>query len=119
VLPVHLKVGCSNANVDLLRLTAGQTASCPGSFRFFAPDERWYRLGFNQDNYPEVDQIAITCNSADATGCKVWTLRPSGPPTLGDPNPKNRTRLLEIDDSGNVVALGGTYYVSFSITLAR
>jgi len=112
-------VGCSSVNLNMLLLTAGQTASCPGSFRFLAPNGHWYRLAFNKDNYPEVDQIAVTCTAADTAGCKVWTLGPSGPPTLSDPNPKNRTRLLEIDDDGFVLALGGTYFVSFSITLVR
>lgn len=119
VLPAHLKVGCSNAGVDMLRLTAGQTVLCPGSFRFLAPDGRWYRLGFNDDTYPEVDPLAVTCTSAGTAGCAVWTVSPSGPPTGIDPNPKSRARLLEIDSSGNVLALGGTYFVSFSFTLAR
>jgi hypothetical protein len=119
VLAAHLKVGCSNAGVDMLRLTAGQTVSCPGSFRFLAPDGRWYRLGFNDGNYPGVDPLAVTCTSASVAGCTVWTANPSGPPTGTDPNPKSRAQLLEIDNSGNVLALGGTYFVSFSITLAR
>jgi len=119
LVPVHLKAGCSSANVDMLRLTANQTVNCPGSFRFLAPNGHWYRLGFNQDTYSWVDPIAVTCNSVDASGCKTWTLRPSGQPRFSDPNPKNKAQLLEIDDNGFVLALGGTYFVSFSITLVR
>ena len=118
-MPVQLKVGCSHANVDMLGLTQGQSVICPGSYRFWAPNGHWYRLAFNADNYPEVDGLTVTCTTAVPTGCKIWTITPSGAPTLADANPKNHTRLVEIDEDGFVVAEGGTYYVSFAITLAR
>jgi hypothetical protein len=57
---------------------------------------------------------------ADATGCKVWTVTPSGTTTTGtDPNPKNYTKLLHINETGDILAEGGDYYLSFSITFAR
>jgi hypothetical protein len=117
---VHFKVGCSEFGVDMLRLGAGQAVTCPGGFRFLAPTSgRWYRLAFNPNNYPEVSPLIVTCTSAGSAGCTMWTITPSGSPTAADPNPKNLGRLLEIDDSGIVLALGGTYFASFSITLRR
>ncbi len=65
----------------------------------------------------------MTCIGAiaePATGCKTWSIAPAGTTLRGtDPNPKNHTKLLEIDEGGNVIAEGGTYYVSFSMTITR
>ena len=62
----------------------------------------------------------MTCTAADTTGCKVWTISPSGTAVTGtDPNPKGLNKLLLIDSAGTVLAEGGDYYSSFSITVAR
>jgi hypothetical protein len=119
VVPVHLIAHCSRVNVDMVRMSPGQFAACPGGLRFWAPDGLWYRLSFGPTNYA-VDPLRVTCITADTTGCKVWTITPNGTATTGtDPNPKNYTKLLNIDEGGNVLAEGGDYYVSFSITVAR
>jgi hypothetical protein len=39
--------------------------------------------------------------------------------TAGDPNPKSLSKLLLITDQGEILAEGGNYYLSFSITVAR
>jgi hypothetical protein len=118
-MPFHLIAKCSNVNVSLVGMSPGQSAACPGSFRFWAPNGLWYRMSFAQDNFA-VDPLKVTCVSADATGCKVWTVTPSGTTTTGtDPNPKNYTKLLHINENGEILAEGGDYYVSFSITFAR
>jgi len=45
---------------------------------------------------------------------------PTGVPTGTDPNPKGRHTLLLIDGSTEaVLAVGGAYYTSFAITIAR
>jgi hypothetical protein len=119
-MPAHLIAHCSRVGVDMVKMSVGQFAACPGSFRFWAPDGLWYRVSFNPDNFPGVDLIKVTCTAADSTGCKVWTATPTGTVLTGDdPNPKNLGKLLQIDQSGNILAYGGDYYLSFSITVAR
>ena len=125
IVAVHFKVGCSEFGVDMLQMGSGDVETCPGGFRFLAPSGRWYRLAFNPLNYPEVSPLIVKCTSAGSAGCTMWTITPSGEPTFpqppapADPNPKSLGRLLGINDSGIVLALGGTYFASFSITLRR
>lgn len=116
----HLIVKCSNAGLDMLKIPVGVTAVCPGSLRFRAPSGQWYRFSFQPANYPEVDPFHVTCTAADPTGCKVWSIAPSGTAVTGDdPNPKGLNKLLLIDSGGTVLAEGGDYLMSFSITVAR
>lgn len=116
----HLIVKCSNANLDMLQIPVGSTAVCPGSLRFRAASGQWYRFSFQPDNYLEVEPFQVTCTAADTTGCKVWTIAPSGNAVTGDdPNPKGVNKLLNIDSGGTVLAEGGNYLMSFSITVAR
>ena len=107
--------------VDMTSMAVGMTVACPGVFRFQAPNGLWYRLGFQPENYPEVNRMNVTCLSADSGGCKQWTVTPEGTTTTGsDPNPKNVNKLLQIDPvSENVLADLGDYFVSFYITLVR
>ena len=121
LLQAHLTAKCDRAGVDMLALAAGTSAVCPGAFRFQAADGSWYRLAFDPDNYPHVNPIRVTCTVVDGGGCKVWTLGPSGPASPGDdPNPKNVSRLLLIDENGGILDdQRGDYYISFSITVAR
>lgn len=116
----HLIVKCSNAGLDMLKIPVGTTALCPGSLRFRAPSGQWYRFSFQPENYAGVDPFNVTCSAADTTGCKVWSITPSGATHTGDdPNPKGVNRLLHIDGGGTVLAVGGDYLLSFSITVAR
>lgn len=116
----HLIVKCSNAGLDMLKIPVGVTAVCPGSLRFRAPSGQWYRFSFQPANYPEVEPFHVTCTAADPTGCKVWSIAPSGTAVTGDdPNPKGLNKLLLIDSGGTVLAEGGDYLMSFSITVAR
>ena len=130
VWPAYLYVNCSDTGVDMLTMTANvvdpnHEAVCPGSFRFWQTETNlWYRVAFNPDNTPGVDQLKVTCiesMASPATGCKTWTIGPAGTTLRGtDPNPKNYTRLLQIDDGGIVTDPdGGAYYVSFAMTITR
>ena len=119
-MPAHLIAHCSRIGVDMVKMSIGQVALCPGSFRFWAPDGRWYRLSFAPENFPEVDALKATCTASDSAGCKIWTVTPGGTVSSGaDPNPKNLGKLLSIDQAGNILDYGGNYYMSFSITVAR
>jgi hypothetical protein len=119
-LTAHLIAKCSQVNVDLVGMSLGSTALCPGSARFLAPDGNWYRLSFNPDNYSEVNPFAVACTASDRSGCKVWTITPSSPVVTGnDPNRKSLNRLLLINANGEILDEGGGYYTSFSITVAR
>lgn len=119
-MPAHLIAHCSRVGVDMVKMSAGQVALCPGSFRFWAPNGFWYRLSFSPENFPGVDALKVTCTASDSTGCKIWTVTPGGAVLTGtDPNPKNLGKLLWIDQAGNILDYGGDYYVSFSMTVAR
>ena len=116
----HLIAKCSQVNVDMIKMPVGAVALCPGSFRFRSPNGEWYRFSFQPENFPGVDRFKVTCVGADVTGCKVWTVSPSGTVmTGGDPNPKSLNKLLLITDQGEILAEGGNYYLSFSVTVAR
>jgi hypothetical protein len=101
---------CSRVNVDVTKMAEGATIECPGALRFRAPNNSWYRLSFQPDNYAAVDRINVTCTTADATGCRVWMLTPAG---------TGLTTLLSIDSAGTVVGVGGDFLVSYSVTVAR
>jgi hypothetical protein len=119
-LPAHLIAKCHEVGVGFLNIPAGASIQCPGAFRFEAPDGNSYRLAFSPANYPEVDPIQVTCQKADAGGCKLWTLAPSGTILTGtDANRKNVAKLLQINSFGDILADLGDYYVSFAITVAR
>jgi hypothetical protein len=123
-VPVQLGVKCRNASpaVNMLTMIAGDSAPCPGSLRFWAPDGEWYRLSFQPANYDTSDMWRVTCTASSAeTGCTAWTIAPSGVyySSDGDPNPKSRNTLLRIDSNGDILEVGGDYYLSFAITLTR
>lgn len=120
-LQAHLVAKCDLVGVDMLTIPTGVSAACPGSFRFQAASGLWYRLSFQPDNFPQVDRMKVTCTGSDNTGCKVWTISPDGTHLTGaDPNPKNLSRLLQIDPTGNILDdTLGDYYISFSMTVAR
>lgn len=120
-LQSHLIAKCHMVNQDLRKLPVGGTTQCPGSFRFQAPDGLWYRLSFQPANFPEVNYMQVTCNAADASGCKLWVISPSGTALTGtDPNPKNVNRLVQIDPKSEaIIGDVGDFYISFSITVAR
>jgi len=117
----HLIAKCRLVNVDMYKLLPGQYADCPGSFRFQVPDGSWYRFSFQPENFPEVNRLRVRCSSADAAGCKVWTITPSGNVFTGtDPNVKGLQKLLLLEgDTEAISADFGDYYLSFSITVAR
>ena len=116
----HLTAKCSVVNVDMVRMTLGGTALCPGSLRFRAPDGLWYRFSFQPENFPQVDRFLVTCQQVDGSGCRVWTVAPGNSRVTGtDSNTKALTTLLAIDEGGNILSIGGDYYLSFSFTVAR
>jgi hypothetical protein len=116
----QLTAKCREAGVNMLAMTAGSTVLCPGSMRFQAPDGEWYRFSFQPDNFAATERFNVTCTRADTTGCREWRITPSGSALTGnDPNHKNRNTLLLIDESGNILAQGGDYYLSFAVTVTR
>jgi hypothetical protein len=116
----HLIAKCQVVNVDMLRIPVGTSVACPGSMRFRALDGQWYRFSFAPDNFSTSELFNVTCTAADSTGCKVWSITPSGSALTGDdPNPKSRHTLLAINENGEILSQGGDYHLSFSITVAR
>lgn len=116
----NLFAKCRLVNIDMLALAAGASVDCPGLFRFQAPSGAWYRFSAQPENFPQVDRLRVTCISSDASGCKTWTITPSGTVLTGaDPNPKGRHALLEINSNGEILANLGDYYLSFHITVMR
>lgn len=117
---VHLIGKCSMVNVAMTRMAAGASALCPGSFRFRSPDGLWYRFSFQPDNFSQVDRMKVTCERADTTGCREWTVVPGNTILTGsDPNPKGLQTLLQLDEGGAILAQGGDYLLSFSIRINR
>jgi hypothetical protein len=117
----HLIGKCSMVNVDMVKMTAGAAASCPGTFRFKALDGQWYRLSFQPENFPHVDRMKVSCERADATGCREWLVVPGNAIfTADDPNPKSLHALVNIDEGGaQILGEGGDYLLSFAIRLTR
>lgn len=117
----HLIAKCHLVNTGFLQIPAGSSVQCPGSFRFQASNGLWYRFSFQPENFPEVDRMNVTCDAADAAGCRLWTITPGGTAiTATDPNPKNVNKLVQIDPSRDTVLADlGDYYLSFRIRVAR
>jgi hypothetical protein len=117
----HVIAKCWEINVNLLALPVAGVTECPGTMRFQAPNGKWYRLAFQPNNYPEVDQIKLQCLSFDSLGCKSWQATPGGTALTGsDPNYKGVQKLVEIDPSTTAaIADLGDYYVSFRFVISR
>lgn len=116
----HLTTKCSVDNIDMLAMASGATVLCPGSLRFRAPDGLWYRFSFQPNNFERSEKFSVTCTRGDITGCREWRIVPSGTTLTGtDPNPKSLHTLLQIDDGGSILAVGGDYLLSFAFTVTR
>jgi hypothetical protein len=107
--------------IDLLKVANGATVQCGGAFHFLASNGNWYKLSARPDNYPDVTDMNVTCQAADSSGCRTWSIRPDSLVTTGgDPNVKGVQRLLQFDPSTDrVLADLGDYYVSFAYTISR
>jgi hypothetical protein len=105
----------------MLAIPLGATVQCGGAFHFLGPDATWYKLSARPDNYPDVTDMNVTCQTVDSSGCRTWTIRPDSTLTTGgDPNVKGVQRLLRYDPAtDNVLADLGDYYISFSFTVSR
>ena len=123
--PAHLTAKCSDVGVDMTKMALNATAECPGSMRFWAADDLWYRFSFDPEKFAGVDRFAMTCTSTTVTrgviACTRWTVRPGTARTTGtDPNAKSLNRLLHIDAASNVLNPdGGLYYLSFAFDVSR
>ena len=116
----HLTTKCSVDNIDMLAMATGATVLCPGSLRFRAPDGQWYRFSFQPNNFEPSEKFQVSCTRGDSTGCREWRIVPSGTTLTGtDPNPKSRHTLLQINDGGSILAVGGDYLLSFAFTVTR
>lgn len=122
--PVFVNTRCGLiGGVGLMAIQTGNTAVCGIFIRFLGSDNQWYRLAMNTENWPTTsNDVSVTCNKSDSSGCNWWTITPITNPliTTGtDPNPKTLAQLLKIDSGGNVLAVLGTYYVSFTFNVTR
>jgi len=80
ILNAYAEVKCSLLNISMGTMTANTAATCPMIFSFFAPDGVQYGLNPAQsfNHLPEVTDVQVACNSADAAGCNDWFIEPIG-----------------------------------------
>jgi hypothetical protein len=73
----HIEVKCTLVYRNMLTMTAGQTFTCPLPNRFNV-NAQDYTLSPAQSftNFPEVTDVQVRCNTADAAGCNDWFIDP-------------------------------------------
>ncbi len=120
--PVHVSVKCSDVGLDFLQMPLGSVVECPGSLRFWAGGDEWYRFSFQPLNFPEVDRYRVACTAySQQSGCRAWSVTPGASRVTGtDPNVKSQNRLLLIESGGAILNdQGGTFLLSFHFTVTR
>ena len=105
----HIEVKCTLVNRSMLTMTAGQTFTCPLPNRFNVNGQD-YALSPAQsfNNFPEVTDVQVRCNTANAGGCNDWFIDPIG---LGQAVGRLVPTGTTIND--------GDFYMRFHIHITR
>jgi hypothetical protein len=80
ILNAYAEVKCTLLGRSMLTMTANTAMTCPMIFSFFTTSDVHYGLSpaHSANNFPEVTDVQIACNSVDAGGCKDWFIEPIG-----------------------------------------
>jgi len=120
-LAMHMENKCTEDGLDMLTMKPGDRFTCNTLFRFPSTDKTFYRLDMGTfDRFypePETDRVQVSCNLADAGGCKDWFIDPI--PVVnadGSTSPgRARARLIYGTNFGN----HGDFYLRFHIHVTR
>jgi hypothetical protein len=120
--PARLIDKCTQYNKSVLTMQAGSTITCPIFVRWDYGQNSSYRLdmGGAPIEAPESTAAQISCNSADAVGCRDWyidpipVVNPDGTVSAG----KAIARLVSLTRSGNATNLGD-FYMTFHFHITR
>src|SRR5215472_1619603 len=122
---VRMENKCTLDSHDMLTMNTGDKFTCPMSLRFPPnPDSSYYRLDmdhtFTSLNEPETQDVQISCNSANSTGCDDWFIDPVpvvNPDGTTSPG-QTRARLDLIDRHGNATD-HGDFYMTFHFHITQ
>jgi hypothetical protein len=125
-MAVRMENKCTFENHDMLTMNPGDSFTCLAHIRM-APttSTTYYLLGLGPgtlNTAPEAQRLQVSCNSADAGGCKDWFLDPI--PVVnadGSTSPgRTRARLVLIDTFGKGSTTNkGDFYLTFHFHVTR
>lgn len=80
ILIAYSEVKCTLLNKSMLMMAANTAITCPMLFEFITTDNLAWGLSpaHSFNNFPEVTDAQIACNSVDSGGCKDWFIEPIG-----------------------------------------
>jgi len=118
---MHMENKCTEDSLDMLTMKPGDRFTCNTLFRFPSSDKSFYRLDMGTfDRFypePETQRVQVSCNLADAGGCKDWFIDPI--PVVnadGSTSPgRTRARLNYGSGFGN----HGDFYLTFHFHVTR
>jgi hypothetical protein len=83
------------AGVSMYAMTAGAKIFCPMHLRLDPLDSTgsYYRIDMGTEGENETENVQITCNAADGSGCIDWFIDPISDPDYTENPGKTRARL--------------------------
>jgi hypothetical protein len=86
----HIEDLCTMISNNMIKMTAGQTLTCPAIVHFFNTNGDEFRIymapNWTQPPTPETTFVQVTCNSVASDGCNDWYVDPI-PSIDGSGNP--------------------------------
>jgi len=113
------------ANVSMYTMSAGSKIHCPMHLRLDPLDSTasYYRIDMGTDGETETEQVQITCNAADSSGCKDWYIDPISDPDYTVNPGRTRARLnYFVSCKGRNCAPDpyyGDFYMTFHVHVSR
>lgn len=119
-----MNVQCTFVGVDMLAMSAAEVRTCPLINSFYYNGADYWGLHALKSFYqgpPETTDVQVTCNAADAGGCKDWSIAPIPDGTIGL-QAVGRLRHHKVANGKNgreVIEEGGNFYMRFYIHVTR
>ncbi len=118
-----METKCSLDHHDMLTMKAGDKFTCDMSIRF-PPWTRstFYRLEMDPTllNEPETQQVQVSCNAGNSSGCSDWFIDPIPVVNLDGSTSPGRTRArLDLVDTKGTLTNEGDFYMTFHFHVTR
>ncbi len=116
---VRMENKCTQDYHDMLSMKAGDSFPCVMIIRLPGPGSGNYRLYMGKTWYSETDDVQVSCNSADSSGCKDWFIDPIPVVNPDGSTSPGRARARLNLDVRNKTTDDGDFYLNFHIHVTR
>jgi hypothetical protein len=115
----HMENKCTQDNHNMLTMKVGDSFPCVMIIRLPGPSSGYCRLYMGKTWYSETNDVQVTCNAANSSGCNDWFVDPI--PVVnadGSTSPGKARARLNLDVR-NKTADDGDFYLTFHIHVTR